>query len=49
MNDDLRTLILSASFGLLVAGSIIYGTGFDGSVAGIKIGPAHSLLKVAGR
>ncbi len=50
MNDDLRKLILSAaSLGLLTAGVIIYSTGSDGSVAGFKIGPAHSLLKVAGR
>lgn len=46
--DDLRKLILSASFGLMVAAAAIYSTGFDGSVAGIKIGPRTPWLSVAG-
>ena len=46
--DDLRTIILSASFGLLVAVSAIYSTGYRGKVAGFEIGPSVPWLKVAG-
>ena len=48
MRDDLRTIILSASFGLLVAVSAIYSTGYRGQVAGFEIGPSVPWLKVAG-
>ena len=49
MNDDLRTLIFSASLGLLTAAGLIYATGYQGSVAGWKIGPAKPWLMMAGR
>lgn len=45
---DPRTFF-AAFLGLLTAGAIIHGLGHDGSVAGLKIGPAKPWLMMAGR
>ena len=47
--DDLRTILLAVSFGILVAVSAIYSTGYRGQVAGFEIGPSVPWLRAAGR
>ena len=46
--DDLRMIVLAASLGLFAGASIVYGTGYQGSVAGLGIGPSVPWLRVAG-
>jgi hypothetical protein len=42
-------IITVAFLGLLTGAALVYSTGHDGSVAGMKIGPAKPWLLVAGR
>lgn len=47
--DDLRPILASFSAALILSAALIYLSGCDGSVAGVKIGPSTCWLKTAGR
>lgn len=42
-------IFLAAFLGILFSAAAIHGTGYDGKVAGWKIGPAKPWLMMAGR